>query len=104
MDLDLGQLCPNCYSTRLKRDQTYLNFAKAYNKVDYGILIHKLKAFGIEGKIGRWILCFLIRRKQQGEKIKYLYSDIWSASVDDSRTKQKVSNPEDVKIHQENLN
>ena len=116
-------------------DCIYLDFAKAYDKVDHGILIHKLKALGIGGKIGRWILCFLTGRNQQvlirGRKssISILISGVPQGSVlgpllflifiadlsegvtssilvyvDDSKSKQKVNKPEDVEIHQENLN
>ena len=40
-------------------DSIYLDFSKAYDKVDHGILLHKLKAMGISGKVGRWIMVFL---------------------------------------------
>ena len=46
-------------------DVIYLDFAKAYDKVDHGILIHKLKKIGITGWIGRWIQAFLTGRRQQ---------------------------------------
>ena len=46
-------------------DAVYLDFAKAYDKVDQGILIHKMKSLGISGKIGRWTHNFLQGRKQQ---------------------------------------
>ena len=32
-------------------DSIYLDFAEAYDKVDHGILLHKLKALGITGHI-----------------------------------------------------
>ena len=31
-----------------------MDFAKAFNKVDHGIFLHKLKDFGITGKLGFW--------------------------------------------------
>ena len=40
-------------------------FSKAYDKVDHGILLHKLKNIGISGKVGRWIAAFLMDRRQQ---------------------------------------
>ena len=46
-------------------DCIYLDFSKAYDKVDHGILLHKLRAMGISGKIGRWIMNFLLQRRQQ---------------------------------------
>ena len=33
-------------------DIIYLDFAKAFDKVDHGILLHKLRAMGIKGKLG----------------------------------------------------
>ena len=46
-------------------DVIYLDFLKAFDKVDLGILLHKLKHLGIGGKLGRWLHSFLINRKQQ---------------------------------------
>ena len=46
-------------------DVVYLDFKKAFDKVDHGILLHKLKKLGITGKIGRWIQNFLQKRQQQ---------------------------------------
>ena len=45
-------------------DCIYLDFSKAYDKVDHGILMTKLKLLGIIGKIGKWINNFLTLRKQ----------------------------------------
>ena len=45
-------------------DSIYLDFSKAFDKVDIGILCHKLRALGITGKLGRWIHNFLTNRKQ----------------------------------------
>ena len=42
----------------------YLDFAKAFDKVDHGILCHKLKQLGIGGKVGTWIHNFLSDRTQ----------------------------------------
>ena len=46
-------------------DCIYLDFAKAYDKVDHGILLKKMKMLGITGSLGRWILNFLSGRGQQ---------------------------------------
>merc|ERR1712179_732574 len=40
-------------------DTIYLDFAKAFDKVDHYILCHKLRALGITGKVGVWIKEFL---------------------------------------------
>ena len=45
-------------------DLVYLDFAKAFDKCDINLLLHKTKALGITGKVGRWIHSFLIQRKQ----------------------------------------
>ena len=44
-------------------DTVYLDFAKAFDKVDHNILLEKVKKHGIGGKIGRWIMEFLRGRK-----------------------------------------
>ena len=46
-------------------DVIYLDFAKAFHKVNYGILIHKLKSIEIGGKLLQWNYCFLSGRKQR---------------------------------------
>ena len=45
-------------------DVIYLDFAKAFDKLDHGITLHKLKALGIRGHLGRWIFTFLTGRQQ----------------------------------------
>lgn len=45
-------------------DMIYLDFAKAFDKVDHGVLLHKLRDFGITGKLGVWFHSFLSNRKQ----------------------------------------
>ena len=42
----------------------YLDFAKAFDKVDHGILVRKMMAMGVGGVIVRWIQEFLEGRKQ----------------------------------------
>lgn len=42
-------------------DVVYLDFAKAFDKVDHGILLHKIR---VSGKLGEWLHCFLTGRVQ----------------------------------------
>ena len=42
----------------------FLDFSKAFDKVDHGVLLHKLQNIGITGKIGAWIHSFLTDRSQ----------------------------------------
>ena len=46
-------------------DALYLDFQKAFDKVPHCILIAKLKALGIDGKIASWIESWLNRRLQK---------------------------------------
>ena len=45
-------------------DVLYLDFSKAFDKVDHEILLRKLHAYGIRGKLYQWIAAFLKGRKQ----------------------------------------
>lgn len=45
-------------------DVVYLDFAKAFDKVDHGILLHKTRQMGITGKLGMWLHSFLTGREQ----------------------------------------
>ena len=45
-------------------DVIYLDFAKAFDKVDHGIVLAKIKAMGIKGKLFSWIQEFLHNRTQ----------------------------------------
>ena len=45
-------------------DVIYLDFSKAFDKVDHKILLKKLRSFGIKGKLHDWITSFLTGRKQ----------------------------------------
>ena len=45
-------------------DTVYLDFSKAFDKVDIGILCHKLRELGIHGNLAIWIFNFLTNRKQ----------------------------------------
>ena len=45
-------------------DVIYLDFSKAFDKVDHDILLKKLKAFGITGNLLNWLNSFLSDREQ----------------------------------------
>ena len=55
----------NMLEERTNVGMIYLDFTKAFDKCDYGILLKKIKALGIKGRLGRWILSILMNRKQQ---------------------------------------
>ena len=61
-------------------DSIYLDFSKAFDKVDTGILCHKLRRMGISGKLGILIHNFLTNRKQTvlANGIKSVPSDVKS--------------------------
>ena len=40
-------------------DLVYKDFAKAFNKCETGVLLHRLKECGIRGKVGCWLAAFL---------------------------------------------
>ena len=48
----------------LNVDVIYLDFSKAFDKLDFHIILKKLKELGITGKLGRWIHSFLTGRNQ----------------------------------------
>ena len=45
-------------------DVIYVDFAKAFDKVDHGILAHKLRSLGIIGNLGTWLYEFVTGRTQ----------------------------------------
>ena len=45
-------------------DVLYLDYAKAFDKVDHKLLLQKLKAYGISGRLYDWIQAFLTNRLQ----------------------------------------
>ena len=45
-------------------DAIYLDFAKAFDRVDHGIVLKKLSLLGIRGKILQWLKSFLSSRTQ----------------------------------------
>ena len=46
-------------------DVIYLDFAKAFDKVDFNLVIQKMKSLGIRGNIIKWIKEFLTNREQK---------------------------------------
>ncbi|XP_076029123.1 uncharacterized protein LOC143017970 [Oratosquilla oratoria] len=55
---------PGIHDGKAGKDAVYVDFAMAFNKVDHGILLHKLKALGVKGKLDRWMHSFLHDRHQ----------------------------------------
>ena len=45
-------------------DCVYLDFSKCFDKIDIGLLSHKLKQNKIHSKLGTWLHNFLVDRKQ----------------------------------------
>ena len=45
-------------------DVIYLDFCKAFDKLDFNVLLSKLKKMGVCGKLGRWLYSFLTDREQ----------------------------------------
>ena len=41
-----------------------MDFAKAFDKVDFGVTLRKLDAMGISGRVGHWVHSFLTNRTQ----------------------------------------
>lgn len=53
-----------CLNSGDEVDVIYLDYAKAFDKVDHKILLAKLKCYGIRGKMFKWIEEFLTNRVQ----------------------------------------
>ena len=45
-------------------DTVYLDYSKAFDKVDHGLLYYKLHEIGIQGNVREWIKSFLTHRTQ----------------------------------------
>ena len=68
-------------------DLIYIDFSKTYNKVDLGILMHKLCEIGFMGKMGEWLATFYNHRTQtvivntEKSEEEAIISEIWQGSV-----------------------
>ena len=54
----------NCIKEGDEVDSIYLDYSKAFDKVDHGLLIAKLEHYGLSSKYVRWIKDFLTDRTQ----------------------------------------
>ena len=61
-------------------DSVYLDFSKAFDKVDHQILLKKVESLGITGKLLEWIKTFLTNRQQQVRVENTLSSREWVKS------------------------
>ena len=74
-------------SESLDSDTIYLDFSKAFDKVDHALLIKKLRLYGIQGKLLSWIQCFLTNRVQKvvvdgkHSEIKFVISGVPQGTV-----------------------
>ena len=46
-------------------DSVYLDFSKAFDKVDHGVVLRAIHSLGIHGKLGIWLAAFLSNRTQE---------------------------------------
>ena len=53
-----------CLNSGDEVDVIYLDYAKAFDKVDHNILLAKMRKYGIRGKVYSWIKEFLTNREQ----------------------------------------
>ena len=61
-------------------DAIYLDFSKAFDKVDHHILLKKVENLGIKGKLLNWLRVFLTNRQQQVRVGDFLSSKEWVRS------------------------
>ena len=62
--LEQYNLILNILDEDANADVVYLDFSKAFDKVDHAIVLQKIKRLGIDGKILKWLKSFLTERKQ----------------------------------------
>ena len=53
-----------CLNSGDEVDTIYLDYAKAFDKVDHKVLLAKLPKYGLKGKVHAWIKEFLTNRQQ----------------------------------------
>ena len=53
-----------CLNSGEEVDVIYLDYAKAFDKVDHKLLLAKLRKYGIKGNVYNWIKAFLTDRHQ----------------------------------------
>ena len=74
--LELTEEINSNLDSGLQTDVVVLDFAKAFDKVNHSLLVHKLQHYGIKGNTCRWINNFLSDRKQavvvEGTKSDYI--------------------------------
>ena len=69
-----------CLNGNNEVDVIYLDYSKAFDKVDHKVLLEKLKRYGIGGKVLCWIEQFLTNRTQTVQVDGVLSSPkLWSA-------------------------
>jgi len=54
-------------------DVIYLDFSKAFDKVDHVILLNKLESIGVSGRLLNWLRSFLTARDQRVSVNTFLY-------------------------------
>lgn len=69
----------NNFEKGLQVDVVYTDFAKAFDKVDHGILLAKLEALGFSPNLITWIESYL-KDRTLSVRIKHDYSNIFSAT------------------------
>ena len=53
--LEFYEYVLQCIEEGLNVDVVFLDLAKAFDKVDHGLLAHKMKEKRIGGKVGEWL-------------------------------------------------
>jgi outer membrane lipopolysaccharide assembly protein LptE/RlpB len=62
--LELVEELTTSVAAGVQTDIVIMDFAKAFDKVNHSLLLHKLFDYGIQGDIHRWIQSFLTGRRQ----------------------------------------